>query len=132
MLQKATLGVVAAALLTLGGCVFENRAATLLSGAGKIATGAMGDLTSTEVLVLSEEISNVVPGVPALTAEEAAVIVEFLAANNLNTPGDVEALIAQAEADPGSIVIPEGLEDLIGNYEGVEPPNPEDLAFLGF
>jgi len=114
---------------------------TLISALDKVAQGNLSGLTQDELQLLSDQINQAIqsanPGAPVnpLTNEQASAILEFLAANNLNSPEDFDAFSMQAEMDPDSVVIP---PSLITAFSGDAPfadpdnPTPEEIeALLG-
>jgi hypothetical protein len=68
----------------------------------------VGGLNPDDVQVLTD-LAMQVSGVafPEVTNEQAAAVVSFLQANGITTLQSLQAKIAQAEADPSSIVIPD-------------------------
>lgn len=108
------------------------------TGAMKIANSQMTQLTAAEVQALSQVVVNLINeqtggSQPPLTAEQAAAIVAFLQANNINSPDDITALIEQAQQDPSSI---QGLDALAAAFAGTDgefdPDNvdPDTLASI--
>lgn len=74
----------------------------------KILGNDVGGLNPDDVQVLTD-LAMQVSGVafPEVTNEQAAAVVSFLQANGITTLQSLQAKIAQAEADPSSIVIPD-------------------------
>jgi len=135
--RKAGICIALIGCLAIGtaGCGTDPLVAAA-TGAMKIAGGQMSQLTATEVQAISQLVVNLINeetggSQPPLTAEQAAAIVAFLQANNINTPEDITALIEQAQQDPSSI---QGLDELAQAFLGTESefdPNnvdPETLA----
>ena len=126
MLQKGTIIVTTALLITAVGC-FEVDTRTsnqgggsLLSAGMKIAQDDIGGLNPDELQILSDEAPAIAAqfGVnlgelgtlPSLTDDQAAAIVQFFAANNVSTLEDVERLAQQI--DNGQVVVPQILIDM--------------------
>jgi hypothetical protein len=74
---------------------------------GKILSDNLGGLNPDDVQVLAD-MATQVSGlqVPQVTNEQAAAVVSFLQANGISTIEDLQAKIAEAEANPDSVVIP--------------------------
>ncbi len=106
--------LLALGVLSFGGCVGLGGCggSTLLSAGIKIATGQMDTLTAEEILALVDFVQSQGYPVPSLTADQAALIVAFLKANNIKTFEDVNRVIEQAQNDPGSITLPAGFLEL--------------------
>ena len=68
-------------------------------------------------------------GLPQITDEQAAAAVEFLQVNNLNTIADIQAFVQEAAENPGSVVIPDSVLDLIeaGNLPDLSGVDVEDI-----
>jgi hypothetical protein len=96
----------------------------------KIANSQMTQLTAAEVQALSQVVVQIINeqtggNQAPLTAEQAAAIVAFLQANNVNSPDDITALIEQAQEDPSSI---QGLDELAAAFVGTEDEfDPDDV-----
>lgn len=117
-----------AGVVTLGGCV-DPDVSNLISAGAKLASNPsdppIGDLTTGEILAISHNLPQLaaqfptlgitpeqVASVPQLTDEQAAALVEFLDANNVDSVSELQALILQA-SQGGTIVIPESLRQLL-------------------
>lgn len=134
---KTTIALVLVGSIVLGaaGCG-SNPLLDAASAGLKIANNQMSQLTSNEVLALSQLVISVVTEetgatIPALTTEQAAAIVAFLQANNINSPDDLALLIENAENDPSSI---QGLDALAAAFAGSEnafDPNNPDPQTIG-
>ena len=110
------------ALLTVGfvslllcGCGLVSAGRTCDQGcsnpvqaAAKIAGNNLGSLNADDVQVLADLATQVSgAAIPSVTNEQAAAVISFLQANGINTIADLQALIAQIEADPTSVEIPD-------------------------
>jgi len=121
--------------LLLTGGIFVGSAGCdvlILPGAlAKLANSAVGDLTASEIRVLSqvavEVINSQAPGTNAmpLTEAQAQALVDFLDTNNVLTFEELEALINEAQGDPSAVM---GLEELAAAFAGgdqeFDPNNP--------
>jgi hypothetical protein len=102
--------------------------APLVTAGLKVANSQMATLTGAEIKALSEAAVAIInsqtggTGQP-LTDEEAAAVAAFLAANNVNSPDDMQRLVTAAESDPSSV---QGLAELAAAF-GLDPndPNPD-------
>ena len=107
-----------------------NPLVSAATGAMKIANSQMTQLTAAEVQALSQVVVQIINeqtggNQAPLTAEQAAAIVAFLQANNVNSPDDITALIEQAQEDPSSI---QGLDELAAAFVGTEDEfDPDDV-----
>lgn len=108
-----------AGLLT-GGCPVSPPPE--ITGLAKVANNQLSQLTSTEVSALVDAASALDSSIDiSLTESESQAVVDFLSANSINSPSDLESTITDAFEDPGSIVIPEGaIAILVGAVESVE------------
>lgn len=118
------IGVLAGGLLVTG-CVnpIEQPAndGNLVTAGLKVSGGNMAQLTAHEMELLFDTVSEMVPDIDAdITAEEAAVLCDFLVGNEINALPDFETkfdeIVAAVEAgeDPTELIyIPDGLEDLV-------------------
>lgn len=130
-LAKTGLCVALTAVIAFGatGCGTDPLLAAA-SGAMKIANSQMSQLTAAEVQAMSELVIGVINeqmGVnqQPLTADQAAAIVAFLQANNVNSPDDLAALIEQAQTDPSVI---QGLDGLAQAFIGTDSEfNPNNV-----
>ncbi len=120
-LAKTGLCVALTAVIASGatGCG-TNPLLAAASGAMKIANSQMSQLTAAEVQAMSELVIGVINeqmGVnqQPLTADQAAAIVAFLQANNINSLDDLAAIIQRAQDDPGSV---QGLNELAQAFAG--------------
>ena len=98
----------------------------LLNSSMKVANAQMSTLTAEEYIAIYElGAAFLPPGAagPALTDAQAAAVVAFFVANNVNTLEDLLQIIASVETAPGSI---QGLDALIAAYPGAiaSPGNP--------
>jgi hypothetical protein len=84
------------------GCSNPVQAATKLAGSNLAA------LNPDDVQVLAD-LATQISGAPfpAVTDDQAAAVISFLKANNVNTVEDLQALIEQAQANPDILVIPD-------------------------
>lgn len=102
------------AVVTLTGCpVSDARTSnqgggSLLTAGTKIAASNISGLTADEIQILGDTASEFNAQVPALSDEQADAISEFLVQNDINSVDDIQAIVD----DPGSLVIPDGLEEL--------------------
>jgi hypothetical protein len=114
----------AAGLLGIAGCPLQESRLTnqgggnILSATGKIVSGTLSQLTPDEIQILADRVSTTLADLNnetepvELSDEQAQVVADFFSQNNVGSVSDLNGLIAQAEEDPGSIVIPEGVTDL--------------------
>jgi hypothetical protein len=114
-------------LLPVAGCLWSAAPENEVTWAVKAATGNLTAATETEWQAVAEQVDEVVPEVDvALTDAQAEAIVEFVRLNGIRTVQDIWDIIAQALADPGSIVLPDGFLELFSSF------TEEDFAaFLG-
>lgn len=124
--RKVVLGVLSASvLLSIAGCpvaATESRTnnqggGSLITAGAKILGQNMSTLTADEIQILADKAAEFAPADKqeqlTLSDEQAAAVTDFIDANGVDSVSDLEALIQQAEDDPGSIVIPESVLDLI-------------------
>jgi hypothetical protein len=107
-------------LLWVTGCPFGNSrttnqgGGTVITAAGKVVGGQMTTLTPDEIQIVSDAISDLSPNVSLFIGDdEAAVAVDFLRANDLNSIEDIAAFAEEVANDPNGVVIPESLIQLI-------------------
>ena len=109
------VGISCVLTLFITGCFATAPVENELTWALKAANGQLSQTTANEWVAVANTISQAVPGVDvSLTEEEAQAIVDFLVANDVDTIDDLVALIEQAQADPGSIEIPDSVMTLFG------------------
>ncbi len=100
------------------GCFFGD---SILSAGAKLASGQISQLTPGELQILNQTISGVLAAdnpdlqIEPLTDDQATAVSSFLAANNLNTFEDFEALGETARNNPESL---QGLDELAAAFEG--------------
>jgi hypothetical protein len=118
----AGLVVVTGLFVAVTGCMGSSDPRTSNQGGGniitagvKIATGEMTALTPDELQILGDLVASQNPAVPTLDDDTAALLADFIDVNNLNSFDDINNLIAQVQADPESIVIPDGFTELFAN-----------------
>lgn len=106
--------------LPLTGCL---NSAPEVSGAVKIASGQMSQLTAAEILALFNTAKQFRPDIPFdLTQAQAEGISAFLKANNINTIEQLEGIAEQFINDPRSVQLPPGLlEVFLADYENPSP-----------
>lgn len=131
MLKNRTLVCV----LMLGGLTFGSAGCDLFTipdALTKLANCEIGSLTATEIRVLSEIAADAIntsdpsAGAEPLTQDQAQAIVNFLAANNVQTCDDLQDLFDQSETDPGSI---QGLAELAAAFQSSEDEfDPENVT----
>lgn len=97
-----------------GDTVHDNQGGgNVATAARKIQRGQISTLTADELQALQDAIVANDPSVSTgISDEQAEAIRVFLVDNNINTITDFEAIVQQAETDPGSVELPEGAEDL--------------------
>lgn len=114
--------------LGLTGCFGDS----ILSAGAKIAGGQISSLTSGEIKILNQTVTDVLaatnPGFTAepLTDAQADALSTFFKANNLNTIEDFESLQQTAESNPDSL---EGLDELSTAFNGGENFDSENFNF---
>lgn len=120
--RTMALTLAAAVLISVTGCPFGNSRTTnqgggnIITAAGKVVGGQMTSLTPDEIQIVSDAISDLSPDVSLFIGDdEAAVAVDFLRANNLNTIEDIAAFADNAVNDPDSVVIPESLTQFLNS-----------------
>ncbi len=118
--RTMTALIAGSTLLWVAGCPFGNTrtsnqgGGTVITAAGKVAAGQMTTLTADEIQIVSDAISDLSPDVSLFIGdEEAAVAVDFLQANSLNSIDDIVAFAEQVANDPSGVVIPESLLQLV-------------------
>jgi hypothetical protein len=79
----------------------------------KVATGQIDTLTGAEV----ESLANNVAPDAQLTTQQADAIVTFLADNQVKTMAHLQTLVDQANADPNSVILPDGFEALFAGFD---------------
>ncbi len=82
-----------------------------VSGGMKVLANKMNTLTGTEIQAMAGA-ANI-----PLTIDQANVIAEFLADNDIASMADVEALIVKFQQDPTSVKLPGGFFDLFKNFQ---------------
>ncbi len=87
-----------------------------VSGALKIANNQWSQLTGAEIYALVQAANAADPDLNLnITREQADIIAQFLRDNEIDSPADWNAVVEQAANDPGSIVIPDGAEELFSS-----------------
>lgn len=122
------LGVLGAlVVVNLAGCplsdsrLTDQGGGTIFTALAKVTGERLSQLNPDELQILADTVSRLSDQVEIdLTDEQAAAAIDFLVANDLNTFPEVEAFIAEAEQDPGSVVIPDSLQALIDSGVSVE------------
>lgn len=117
----ALLGL--AGLMSLGGCpstdprLSNQGGGSIVSAGSKVASGKISSLTPDEVQILTDAAEQADPGALSTQVDDAQAqaAVDFLKANNLNTVEQIQAFVAQAEANPASVVIPPSVLSLIAS-----------------
>lgn len=114
-------------VLNLAGCPLADSrlsnqgGGTVFTALAKVTGEKLAQLNPDELQILADTVSDLSDQVEInLTDEQAAAAIDFLAANNLNSFPEVEAFIAEAEQNPGSVVIPDSLQALIDSGVSVE------------
>lgn len=120
MRSRVSLAVLAAGLALIAGCpstdsTFTNQGGgNLLTAVGKVLGSNIDALTPDELQIMVSAVGEFDPQFAVeVTDEQAAAGIDFIKANNIRSIADIEALIAQAEQDPGSVVIPDSVLALI-------------------
>lgn len=85
----------------------------------KIISGQLDSLTTEDILSISGKFAPQAH----LTQQQAAAIVQFLIDNQVKTIDDLQALIDQAQADPDSVQLPDGFEDLFNGFDAATLPD---------
>ena len=118
--RTIVLTIAGSLLISVTGCPFGNTrtsnqgGGTIITAAGKIVGGQMASLTADEIQIISDTISDLSPNVSLFIGDdEAAVAVDFLQANNLNSIEDIAAFAQAAVNNPDSVVIPESLTQFL-------------------
>lgn len=118
--RTIALTITGSLLISVTGCPFGDSrttnqgGGTVVTAAGKVVGGQMTLLTPDEIQIVSDTISDLSPEVSLFIGDdEAAVAVDFLRANNLNSLEDIAAFAKEAANNPGSVVIPESLTQLL-------------------
>lgn len=108
-------------LTTLSGCFSlpwertgNQGGSNVLQAVTKITSNDIGGLNPDDVQVLADLATQISRAdIPQVTDEQGQAVVDFIDANNITTLQSIQALIAQAEADPGSVVIPDSVRAVI-------------------
>jgi hypothetical protein len=111
----------ACALLSVAGCptsperTSNQGGGSLLSAGAKIANGQLASLTPDEVQILADMLSAQDPNIELVVSDEdAQAAVEFLQLNEINTIEDLERVASDADQDPNSVIIPDGVLAIFG------------------
>lgn len=110
----------------LTGCFGES----IVSAGAKVASGQISQLTSGEIKILNQTVTDVLastnPGFTAepLTDAQAEALSSFLKSNNLNTIEDFEALKTTAETNPESL---QGLDELAAAFNNGQDYQGQDF-----
>ncbi len=105
--------------VSVTGCFGDN----ILSATAKLLGGQISQLTPAEIQILNEAVLGVIasqnPGFTPtpLTQPQAAALVSFFKANNINSFEDFERLKQQVADDPNAI---QGLDELAAAFEGAD------------
>ncbi len=87
-----------------------------VSGALKVANNQWSQLTGAEIYALVQAANAADPDINInITREQADIIAQFLRDNDIDSPADWNVVVEQATNDPGSIVIPDGAEELFSS-----------------
>jgi len=124
LLVVSTLG--GASLILLTGCFSMPWSRTGNQGGGTIVTAStkllsdnLGAINPDEVQLLADAATQIAGiSVPAVTDEQAAAVVTFLADNGITSFDSLQEVIRQAERDPTSIVISEEVMDVLQTLAG--------------
>ncbi len=118
LLNLAVLGC--AGLLFVGGC-FVASPENEVTWAVKATTGNLTDASATEWQAVAAKIDEVVPEVNlALSDAQAQAVVTFVQANNIDSLQSIQEKIAEAQADPSSVVIPDGFLELFSGFAATD------------
>ncbi|MGE0481284.1 MAG: hypothetical protein AB7Q17_12510 [Phycisphaerae bacterium] len=113
------IGLAAAACANLGGCPMastcdESNLLAVIPAIEKINGCGLKELTSCDVLVLANAIETFAQDVQLdIGVQDADAVVEFIHANNLVCLEDIERLLNEAILNPGSVVIPDSVFELL-------------------
>lgn len=120
----------AAACANLGGCPMastcnESDLLAVIPALQKINDCGLKELTSCDVLVLANAVETFADDVQLdITTEDADAVVEFIHANDLSCLEDIEQLLTEAIQNPGSVVIPDSVFELLirhaNDFAGLE------------
>jgi hypothetical protein len=117
-LNLAVLGCVG--LLFVGGC-FVAAPENEITWAVKATTGNLAEATPTEWQAVAAKINEVVPEVDvALSDAQAEAVVTFVQQNNITGVQGIQEKIAEAQADPSSVVIPDGFFELFSEFAATD------------
>ena len=120
----AVLGCVVS--MFVSGCFVAAPGGNEVTWALKAATNTLTEATAEEWQAVADKINELVPEVEvSLTDEQAAAIVTFVQANDINGVQDIQDLIEQVQNDPDSITLPDGFEEL---FAGMADADFEDLV----
>jgi hypothetical protein len=119
--KAAALGLAACFVLTgTLGCLLapvvpertsNQGGGTILTATGKVLDGQMTQLTADEVQIVMDQISDLDPQLDlTLDDDQAQAIVDFLAANGIDSLDDFQDLT------PGTIQLPQGVAQLFENF----------------
>ncbi len=118
--RRMTLVAVSCAVVLLCGCglplgrTCDQGCSNAVQAGAKLAGNNLGSLNPDDVQVLADLATQVAGvSIPTVTNEQAAAVVSFIKANGITTIASLQALIAQAEADPNSVVIPDEVRAVI-------------------
>jgi hypothetical protein len=123
-------GICLVLAVCIGAAASGCGAAPLVSAGLKVANNQMAQLTGGEIKAISDAAVALInsetggTGQP-LTDDEAAAVAAFLAANNINSPDDMQRVVTAGENNPSSV---QGLAELAAAF-GVDPndPNPDAI-----
>ena len=116
--MRGVFALLVAGLLNAGGCPTNTSACSgdplaAVSAAQKFLNCGLLDITPCEMQAVIGVVNENNPAVTiTVTEEQLQAAVDFLHANNLRCMSDLEALIRQAQQDPGSVVVPDSLHQL--------------------
>jgi hypothetical protein len=106
-------------LLFTSGCLWATPPENAVTWGIKAATNRLTETTPREWQAVAERVDERTPQVDiSLTDEQAAAIVDFLRANDLDSLRDIVDTVESVQNDPdaiGDIVIPPSVMDLFGN-----------------
>jgi len=90
---------------------------SLVSAMSKVTDGDIAAWTPDEIQILGDKITELNPDDDPMSFSDAqaAALSEFLVDNDVNTLGDWDGVMDQYNADPSSVDIPDGAEELFDN-----------------
>ncbi|MBP7747123.1 MAG: hypothetical protein KA383_13440 [Phycisphaerae bacterium] len=87
---------------------------SVIQAVSKITANNLGGMNPDDIQILADLATQISRAdLPLVTDEQAQAVVDFIGANGITTVQSIQTLIAQAQQNPGSVVIPDSVREVI-------------------